>query len=254
MKFLNPTLIVAHRGASGDAPENTIEAFNLAWRQGADAIECDVRKTLDNRLVCIHDRKTGRDGGTALDVSRSTLAELREIDGVPAKGAPGSNGRIPLLEDVLASAPEHKTVFAEIKSGPATVALLPGVMKKSKFPENRIVVISFNKETVKRAGRVLPGAKRLLVVKFKYDRVKNRWSPSPQEITDNLKMIGADGADVSDAETVDVDFVRQMHDAGFEAHVWTVNDAEAAARYRRCGVDSITTDRPRAVRDVIDPA
>ena len=58
-------MVVAHRGASADAPENTLPAFELAWKQGADAIECDVWMTADGHLVCHHDRATDRSSGVS---------------------------------------------------------------------------------------------------------------------------------------------------------------------------------------------
>ncbi|MDP7286911.1 MAG: glycerophosphodiester phosphodiesterase family protein, partial [Phycisphaerae bacterium] len=73
------TDIVAHRGASRDAPENTIAAFELAWKQGADAIEGDFYLTKDRRIVCIHDSSTKRTARANLSVAKSTLAELRKL-------------------------------------------------------------------------------------------------------------------------------------------------------------------------------
>ena len=72
--------IVAHRGASYDAPENTIAAFKLAWEQGADIAEGDFRLTADGEIVCIHDQDTARVSDDYLVVSKSTLAQLRRIE------------------------------------------------------------------------------------------------------------------------------------------------------------------------------
>lgn len=72
--------IVAHRGASFDAPENTLAAFNLAWEQGADAIEGDFYLTADQQIACIHDKTTKRTAGVELKVADSTLDQLRELE------------------------------------------------------------------------------------------------------------------------------------------------------------------------------
>ena len=72
--------LVAHRGASADAPENTIPAFQLAWEQGADAIEGDFHLTADGHIVCIHDEDTQKVAGKKLIVPESTLADLRKLD------------------------------------------------------------------------------------------------------------------------------------------------------------------------------
>ena len=72
--------VIAHRGASYDAPENTLAAFRLAWQQGADGIEGDFYLTADGEIVCLHDSDTGRTGDRKLSVGQSTLAELRKVD------------------------------------------------------------------------------------------------------------------------------------------------------------------------------
>src|ERR1700754_2721585 len=72
--------VVAHRGASAERPEHTVAAYELALREGADGVECDVRLTRDGHLVCVHDRRVDRtSNGTGL-VSELTLAQLREFD------------------------------------------------------------------------------------------------------------------------------------------------------------------------------
>ena len=73
-------MVVAHRGASGEAPENTIPAFKLAWRQGADAIEGDFHLTKDGQVVCIHDANTKKVAEKNLVVKNTTLAELKKLD------------------------------------------------------------------------------------------------------------------------------------------------------------------------------
>lgn len=73
-------VIVAHRGASHDAPENTLPAFELAWEQGADAIEGDFHLTRDGHIICLHDKDTKRTAGVKLVVKNSPLAELRKLD------------------------------------------------------------------------------------------------------------------------------------------------------------------------------
>ena len=80
------SLVIAHRGASKDAPENTLAAFSLAWEQGADAIECDIRLSQDRRIMVIHDQSTLRTTGVDLIIPRHSAGELRSLD------AGGKNG------------------------------------------------------------------------------------------------------------------------------------------------------------------
>src|SRR5262245_65624278 len=93
--------IIAHRGASHDAPENTLAAVRLAWEQGADAVEVDVQLSKDGKLVVIHDDNTKRSGGFARKVRAQTLDELRRLDVGRWKGKRWAGEKIPTLDVVL---------------------------------------------------------------------------------------------------------------------------------------------------------
>jgi glycerophosphoryl diester phosphodiesterase len=110
-------LIIAHRGASHDAPENTLASFKLAWEQKADGIEGDFYLTKDGKIVCIHDKTTKRTSGqkVELDVAASTLAELRKVDVGAWKDPKYAGEKMPTLEEVLAIVPAGKVFFIEIK-------------------------------------------------------------------------------------------------------------------------------------------
>ena len=95
--------LVAHRGASKDAPENTLPAFELAWKQGADAIEGDFYLTKDGKIVCFHDGDTKKITGKKLVVKDSTLAELQALDVGEWRGKKFAGTRMPTLEQVLAT-------------------------------------------------------------------------------------------------------------------------------------------------------
>src|SRR4051812_19201695 len=110
--------IIAHRGASHDAPENTLAAVRLAWAQHADAVEVDVHLTRDWRLAVIHDPDTRRTGDEVCVVADSTLAELQRLDVGQWKDPRFAGERIPTLEDVFGSVPDGKRTFVELKSGP----------------------------------------------------------------------------------------------------------------------------------------
>ena len=110
-------LVVAHRGASHDAPENTLPAFELAWTQGADAIEGDFLLTKDNRIVCIHDGSTKRLTDRNLVVRGSTLKELRELDVGYWKHEKFKGTKIPTIAEVFATIPKGMKIFVEVKCG-----------------------------------------------------------------------------------------------------------------------------------------
>jgi glycerophosphoryl diester phosphodiesterase len=96
-------LLIAHRGASREAPENTLAAFELAWQQGADGIEADFRLTRDGRIVCLHDATTGRTAGIDLAVAGASLEELKQLDFGSWKGSVWQGEPILVLEELLAS-------------------------------------------------------------------------------------------------------------------------------------------------------
>ena len=134
--------IVAHRGASYDAPENTLAAFRLAWEQGADAIEGDFYLTADGQIVCIHDKTTKRvaPGQPELTVAKSTLQELRQLDVGRWKADKFAEERIPTLKEVLAIVPRQKRIFVEIKCGPEIVPILQQQLSDSDLKPEQIVM------------------------------------------------------------------------------------------------------------------
>jgi len=144
----NPALagvfIVAHRGASHDAPENTLPAFELAWHQGADAIEGDFHLTSDGEIVCIHDVDTLRVTGSKQIVKDTTLAKLQALD-AGAWFKPEFEGtRVPTFAEVAATVPDGRMFYIEVKCGPEIIpALLRGIAE-SGLEASQIVVISFN--------------------------------------------------------------------------------------------------------------
>src|SRR5512133_60470 len=127
-------LLIAHRGASREAPENTLAAFDLAWQQGADGIEADFRLTADGRIVCLHDATTGRTANLDLVVADSSFAELQQLDVGSWKGTRWQGERIPTLEEVLARLPLGKRLFIELKSGPEMLAPLRRILTASHVP------------------------------------------------------------------------------------------------------------------------
>src|SRR5688572_30548440 len=111
--------IVAHRGASFEAPENTLAALRRAWELGAESSEIDVRLSADGAVVLMHDDTTERTGAVDRAVRDQTLAELRALD-VGAWKAPGYRGeRIPTLAEALDATPPGRMLFVELKTGAA---------------------------------------------------------------------------------------------------------------------------------------
>ncbi|MEI6306166.1 MAG: glycerophosphodiester phosphodiesterase family protein, partial [Deltaproteobacteria bacterium] len=142
------TLLIAHRGASREAPENTLAAFRLAFSEGADGIEADFRLTRDGKIICLHDSSTSRTAGIDLKVADSSLKELRRLDVGAWKGECWRGELIPTLEEVLATLPAEKKLLIELKSGPEIVSVLKMILDRSERDTALINILSFSKEVV----------------------------------------------------------------------------------------------------------
>jgi glycerophosphoryl diester phosphodiesterase len=234
--------LIAHRGAAADAPENTLDAFDLAWQQGADGIEGDFQLTRDGEIVCIHDAFTMRTARRPRKVTRATLAELRQLDVGSWKGEQWRGLRIPTLGEVLATVPEGKTMFIEIKSGPEILPPLKAALATSGLQAGQAIVICFDARVIVEAKRLLPQLKALWITDFKSDK-KTGVRPSAGEILETLESIGADGVDCRSHAVVDQAFMQTLRSAQKEVHIWTVDDVPLARRYLQLGADSLTSNR-----------
>ncbi|HYH68522.1 MAG TPA: glycerophosphodiester phosphodiesterase [Urbifossiella sp.] len=244
---LPPTEIIGHRGASHDAPENTVAAVKLAWEQRADAAEFDVYLTRDKKVVVIHDKDTKRTaGGVNKVVAESTLAELRALDVGTWKGAKYAGERIPTLAEVLATVPAGKKVFVEVKPGPEVVPELLDAMKASGLPPERTPVISFHAGVIDAVKKARPELPAYWIVSL---NTKDKAPPTAAELVAKAKEIRADGLDLSASPALDAEYAKVVRAAGLKLYVWTVNDVAVARRMVALGVDGITTDRPGWLRE-----
>jgi glycerophosphoryl diester phosphodiesterase len=239
--------IVGHRGASRDAPENTLASFELAWRQGADAIEGDFRLTSDEHIVCIHDDNTARTAGVKRSVANSTLAELQELD-VGAWHSPKYTGaRIPTLEEVLSTIHGRRRIYIEVKCGEEIVDPLVSVLEHSRIDCRQITVISFDSKVIHELKAATQNYKAMLLVHFKKD-LAGGTRPKLKSILSRLNDIRGDGLSTH-TDCVTEDFVHAVMDAGYEHHVWTVDNPETAKCFASWGTRSVTTNIPGEIRD-----
>lgn len=249
-------MIVAHRGASGEAPENTLSAFRLAWQQGADAIEGDFYLTSDQQIVCIHDKTTKRVavGQKELIVAKTTFAELRRLDVGRWKGPKFANERIPSLTEVLNTVPDGKKIFVEIKCGPEILPVLQKQLSEAKLQAEQVVIICFNEDVIKQARLRMPQHKANWLTSFKNKPGSTQWTPTSTQAIETLRRTNATGLGVkADLHILNVNFAKAIEAAGKEFHVWTVNEPDKARQLDLLEVDSITTDYPARIREAITP-
>ena len=246
-------VIVGHRGASFDAPENTVTAFQEAWRQDADGVEGDFYVTKDQHIVCIHDADTKRTGGRKLDVATSTLAELRKLEYGSWKDQKFRGEPIPTFAEVLAVIPRGKLFVIELKTGPEIVPLLKSELLRLKPDDKDLLIIAFNQDTVLAAKQQLPGIRAHWLTGYKQDKTTGRWSPDIKEVARALKATGADGLGTQgNRDVVTPEFVKSLRDQGMkEFHVWTVDEPADARYFQSLGAVGITTNKPAFIRTAL---
>ena len=249
-------LIIAHRGASGEAPENTMVAFKLAWELGADGIEGDFHLTRDGHIVAIHDKDTNKvtKGKNKLIVKKTSLKELQGLDVGSWKNEKYSKARIPTLEDVIDSLPEGKKFFIEIKCGTEIMKPLIKVIdlkvKERPILKTNISFISFDKDVIKACRTQWPDIEANYLESYKKIKGISKWAPNENEVFRLLKLSLASGIGTqANKEVLNPKFIKRLRLNQLSFHCWTINDVETARHFRDLGVDSITTDFPKRIRD-----
>jgi len=241
-------LIVAHRGASKEAPENTLAAMRLAFEKGADAVEADFRLTRDGKIVALHDASLKRTARVDRPVKEMTLAEVRALDVGRWKGAQWKGETTPLLSEVLEILPPGKRLFLEVKVGREILPEMKRVLRRAEVEPEQVVIITFSHDLAREAKKVLPRLKVHLLSSFKKHKT-GEVTPTAETLVRMARQAMLDGLDLDARGPLDEAFVQTIRKAGLELHVWTVNRPALAARMQALGVDSITTDRPARIRE-----
>lgn len=245
---LSAVEIIAHRGASYDAPENTLSSFKLGWEQKADICELDVYLSKDGEIVVLHDKDTKRTGGVAKPVVEQTLEELRALDVGSWKGTQWAGEKLPTLAEVIATVPAGKRLFIEIKCGPEILPKLQEVLKASGKSEDHFEVIAFNYEVMQKGKALLPGIAMHWLASPTKDKATGEIQPVEQLI-EKAKAARLEGLNLSKGFPIDAAYVQKVKAAGLKFYVWTVNDAAEAKNLAAAGVDGIATDRAGWLRE-----
>ena len=227
-------LVIAHRGASAAAPENTLAAFRLAADLGADAVELDVRRTVDGQLVVIHDASVDRTTDGTGRVAALTLDQLRRFDAGRKFGPPFRGERIPLLSKVFEALGGRLLVDVEVKAAGVEAALLD-LIKKMQMVDS-VLISSFDAQVVAHVRDLAPEmpAGLLQSAADPYAAVSVRATAYLPEVT---------------ALTADV--VASCRSHGLRVITWTVRTEEEARQALRVGVDGIIADDPTLIRKML---
>lgn len=246
------TQIIGHRGASSDAPENTLSSFKLGYAQHADGDELDIYLSKDGKVVVIHDSDSARVGGATNKVATQTFEELRRYDiGKWGKWAgKGFSEKIPALDEVLPLIPEGKRLFIEIKCGPEVLPELEQVLKRGHKKPAQTAIIGFGYETMQQAKAKFP---ELQVYWLVGRNSKTKKYPELDGLIEKAKAAKVDGLDLEYGFPIDKEFVQKVHAAGLQLYTWTVDDPAVARKEAAAGVDGITTNRPGWMREQLAP-
>ncbi|HAL70338.1 MAG TPA: glycerophosphodiester phosphodiesterase [Verrucomicrobiales bacterium] len=243
---LSATEIVAGRGCSGRAPENTVAAFNLAWEHDSDACELDLYLTKDGEIAILHDADAKRTTGVAKIVKDSTLAELQALDAGSWKAKGYKGEKIPTLAESLKTMPVgKKRFFLEIKCGPEVVPVLAKQLKTWRLRGGQLCIIAFDRQVAQESKKALPWMK---VYRLSSEKTKDKKPVDLTQLIADTKADGLDGLDLGMKWAWNEALVKQVKDAGLELYVWTVNKPADVKRFAALGVDGITTDDPVMVR------
>jgi glycerophosphoryl diester phosphodiesterase len=238
VKVSNNIDIIAHRGAAGKAPENTLAAFHQAINDGADWIEVDVQETADGEIVVIHDSDFMKLAGLKLKVWDSTFEQVRGIDVGSWFDPRFADERVPSLTQVLDIAAGKAGVFIELKYYGHHQRLEERVIKIVEAAEMLpdITVMSLNYKGIQKVRNLRPSWRTGLL--------------SATAIGD-LNQLEADFFAPSIGMATP-EFIRSAQESGKQVFVWTVNDPVSLIRMIIRGADGVITDEPEMAREVIE--
>ncbi|MBB5127774.1 glycerophosphodiester phosphodiesterase [Streptomyces griseoloalbus] len=265
-----PTQVVAHRGASEDAPEHTLAAYRKAIEDGADALECDVRLTADGHLVCVHDRRVNRTSNGRGAVSALELSDLAALDfgswksrdpsGGPRVEEPDWEHRpedreatsvltlerlLELVSDAgrrveLAIETKHPTRWAgQVEERLLLLLKRFGLDTPTGAEDSPVRVMSFSARSLHRVRAASPTLPTVYLMQFVSPRLRDGRLPAGVGIAGpSIRIVRGHPA-----------YIERLKQSGHQVHVWTVNEPEDVDLCVSLGVDAIITNRPRAVLD-----
>ncbi|WP_406420978.1 glycerophosphodiester phosphodiesterase [Streptomyces sp. NBC_00873] len=258
----HPIQVIAHRGASDDAPEHTLAAYRKAIEDGADALECDVRLTADGHLVCVHDRRVNRTSNGRGAVSALELSALAALDFGSWKDreespdwdpVPGELTSVLTLERLLELVVETRAAGRPLQlaietkhptrwAGQVEERLLH-LLKRYEFDTppadgpSPVRIMSFSARSLYRIQAASPTLPTVYLMQFVSPRLRDGRLPAGARIAGpGLRIVRSNPG-----------YVERLHRAGHRVHVWTVNEPEDVELCTRLGVEAIITNRPKQV-------
>lgn len=216
------------------------------FQQQADGVEVDIRLTLDNKIVCHHDKSALRTTGIDRKIEDMSLEEIQSLDCGSWFGENWSDERIPELKDVLKSVPKDKEIYIEVKTKEEIVPFLLRDIDEQELSIDQITVITFFPEVIREIKRRDANIKCNLLIAFDYKDI------AVDEIIDLAVKINANGLGAQNHKRLNRQFIQSLKNTGKSVHVWTVNSRKEAEEYLKNGIDSITTNKPLYLRNHLE--
>jgi glycerophosphoryl diester phosphodiesterase len=253
-------LVIAHRGASAHAPENTVAAFERALHDGADGIEFDVRLASDGVPVVIHDANLRRTAGRNVEIASLSSLELAHVDvgswfnrRFPARArAEFANERVATLAHVLDEfAPRCRALYLELKCSRADVLRLAAatveILRAHAEAARRVVVESFALEAVAEVKRLAPDVRTAAL----FERTLRRPHPRARAMIERALAHGADEIALQ-RTLITRRTVEAARDAGLQTVVWTADHPAWARRARELSLRAVITNTPARLRAALE--
>ncbi|MCD8510281.1 MAG: glycerophosphodiester phosphodiesterase [Bacillus sp. (in: Bacteria)] len=242
---LDKTLNIAHRGASSQAPENTMAAFSLGLKQGCDGIELDVQLSKDGDFVIIHDEYLHRTTNGTGKVSETDVSALKQLDAGSWFHEDFKGEKIPTLEELLEFVPSEIFLNLELKYKPSHLPnveekLLDILKKRNRL--NNVVISSFNHKNLYRLKTLDNNVKIGLLYN--------------SNLINHLKLIDTFSLPCyslhPDYQMIDDEDITSTLEKGLELFIWTVNKERDYERLIELGVSGIITDCPGKLKTTLD--
>lgn len=220
--------IIAHRGASGQEPENTLAAFRTAMALQADAIELDVQVCKTGEVMVFHDKRLKRITGTKGKLKKKTLAGLRKLDA-------GQGEHIPILKEVLDLCDGKININVELKgkrTAMSTAMIMRNSIRTGNWKNEHFFVSSFHFRELRRFHEVCPE----IPIGLLYNR-------KPKKLKKRIKLFDPIAVHLN-VRHIKKAWIDQAHESGLKVYVWTVDDPEVAALLAADGVDGFFSNHP----------
>ena len=243
--YLRTPVIIAHRGASAAAPENTLAAFALAADLGADAIELDVKLSKDGAPIILHDETVNRTTDAKGKVKDFTLADFQAMDAGSWKATQYAGERVPTLAQVFELVGSRLWINVELTNyftrGDDLVPTVVALIQKMNL-QKRVLLSSFDPLNLRRARQLDPA----LPLAQLTDQAQNIFLREAW-----LTPFASHEARHPDVEQLKKRGVAWYHQRGYRVNVWTNNDPDDMREFVKQGVDGLITDLPDVARKII---